>query len=444
VSEALRDPDDVRTWLATNVFHPTDADPEVGKVGLEVELFPFWLARDGRPAARLALVELIGLLDDLPGAARNPAGKDGRPSWTLGGALLTEEPGAQLEVAGPPDADADAALRRIDEVVGALARGLGERNVGLGGAGLDCWSERERLPVQVPLPRYDAMTTYFERRGHRREGHLLMCSSCSLQVNVDLGPPEVAADRWVLANLAAPVITAAFAASPLPGAVNGRAMGWRGLDPTRTGVPPALVAGSHDPLEHAFDDAMRADVLLVARDGGAEAGRPGWRFADWVAEGHDRWGAPTGEDLATHLTTLFPESRLRGFLEVRGVDELPARWRAAPVALLCGLLYDRTASTTALAALEPHRSQVPDLLDAAAATGLADVGLRQLSLEVLEAGLAGARRLGIERADVAERYLERFVEPGRHPSDELRSALEEGPAAAWRWAAEPVTDGGGP
>jgi glutamate--cysteine ligase len=436
VTDPLCDADDVRAWLAEHVYGPEPGDPDDRKVGLEVELFPFWLAKDGRPAARLALVELMGLLDRVPGAERNPAGADGRPSWRVGDTLLTEEPGAQVEVAGPPEPDADTALAGIEEVVARLDATFRAAGAGLAAAGLDCWSAAEQVPVQVAIPRYSAMTTYFERRGDRRQGHLLMCSSCSLQVNLDLGPPEVAAHRWVLANLAAPVITAAFACSPVPEAVNGRALGWRQLDPTRTGVAPPLVAGGDDPLEHALADALRADVLVVERDGAAEAGGPGWSFGSWVERGHPWFGHPTTDDLATHLTTLFPESRLRGFIEIRGVDELPARWRGAAVALLCGLLYDEDAGAAAREALEPHRSDLRSLLDRAATSGLGDPVLGALAVTVLDAARDGAERIGIRATAEADRFLETFTHRGRHPSDELRTALDEGPAEAFAWARE--------
>jgi glutamate--cysteine ligase len=438
VTSDLRSADDVRAWLAERVYAPRPDDPPVGAVGLEVELFPFWVRDGRRPTSRLALVELIGLLDDVPGARRNAVGADGRPSWLLDGVLLTEEPGAQVEVAGPPEPDVATALAGVEAAIATLRDTLAAAGAGLAGAGLDCWSAEAQTPVQVAIPRYAAMTEYFRRRGDLRQGHLLMCSSASLQVNVDLGPPEVARRRWRLANLVAPVLTAAFAASPVPGAVNGRAQGWRDLDPTRTGVAPPLVAGGDDPLADVTADALRADVLLVERDGETEAGRPGWSFAHWVADGHPRFGRPTGRDLATHLTTLFPESRLRGFLEVRGIDELPRRLRDAPVALLCGLLYDDEATERGLAALEPHRAAVPDLLARAARDGLRDPLLGDLAEAVLDAALEGAERLPGCPTEGAAAYLDRFVGPRAHPSDELRSALDEGPEAAWGWAAEPA------
>jgi glutamate--cysteine ligase len=433
VSDTLRDADDVRAWLAANVYHPRPDAAAVGKVGLEAEFFPFWIAPGGRPAARLALVEIVGIVDGVPGARRNPDALDGRPSWQLGGALITEEPGAQLEVAGPPEPDAGTAIGGLEAVVDSLRASFGAAGADLGAAGLDCWSTPEEVPVQLTVPRYGAMTEYFRARGGP-EGHLLMCASCSVQVNVDLGPPATAARRWLLANLAAPALVAAFAASPVAGAVNGRALGWQGLDPTRTGVPPPLVAGVDGPLEHVLADALRADVLFVLRDGQALAGAPDWSFGDWVASPHPRFGRPTTADLARHLTTLFPEARLRGFLEVRGVDALPRPWRGAAVALVVGLLYDPVASDAALALLTPHRAAVPDLLHRAARDGLGDPLIAALASGVLEAALQGARRLRIPQADDAVSFIERFTARRAHPADELRAALRDGPAAAWRWA----------
>lgn len=433
MSEELRDVDDVRTWLSRNVYDPSPEDDPVGAVGLEAEYLPFWRTSGGRPAARLALVEIVAIVDGIPGARRNADRGDGRPSWTLDGALITEEPGAQVEVAGPPEPDAATALARLDRVTATLADAFEAAGAVLASAGLDLWSGPTEVPVQLDIPRYRAMTTYFERRGGE-SGHLLMCASCSTQVNLDLGPPATARRRWRLANFAAPVLTAAFAASPTAGQVNGRAAGWRTLDPTRTGVPPPLVDGLDDPLEHALADVLRADVLLVQRDGEAHPGEPEWSFLDWVTDPHPRFGRPTADDLTTHLTTLFPEARLRGYLEVRSVDQLPWRWRSASVALTVGLLYDEQATDEALELLAPHRGELPDLLERAARRGLADPTLRRLCEPVLESARGGAARLSIPQAEDAEAFLHRFTRRGRHPTDELRAAFDDGPAAALRWA----------
>ena len=390
------------------------------------------MAQDGRPAARLALVEIIALVDDIPGAKRNPPGPDRRPSWTLDGALITEEPGAQLEVAGPPEPDAHQAVKGVEAVVQRLSSAFVANGAALAAAGLDCWSS-DAVPVQLDIPRYGAMSSYFRRRGEDA-GRLLMCSSCSLQINVDLGPPDVASRRWLLANLAAPVFTAAFATSPGARVVNARALGWQGLDPTRTGVSPALVSGEADPAAHVLVDVLRADVMLVERDGVAHAGRPGWTFEEWLVDGHETFGPPTDSDLQTHLTTLFPEARLRGFIEVRSIDELPTRWRGAAVALVVGLLYDEQAREAALDVLTMHRPELPELLLRAARHGLADPVVGPLTSQVLDEGEEGARRLGLPEAEAAAAFLDHFTARGRHPSDDLRAALAHGPAEAFGWA----------
>lgn len=433
MTEPLRSADDVRAWLAAHVYAPRPDDDPCGAVGLEVELFPFWITPAGRPAARLALVEIMGVVDGVAGVVRRPDAPDGRPSWSLDGALVTEEPGAQVEVAGPPVADAATAIAGIEAVIARLADAFDAAGAGLAAAGLDCWSAPDDVPVQLEVPRYQAMTAYFGRRGGP-QGHLLMCASCSLQVNLDLGPPALARRRWLLANLAAPVLVAAFAASPDTGHVNARAMGWLGLDPTRTGVAPPLREGVDDPLEHALADALRADVLLVERGGHALAGEPGWSFGRWVADGHPRYGRPTSADLRTHLSTLFPEVRLRRYVEVRGVDALPGPWRGAAVALVVGLLYDDAALEQALDLLLPWRPALPALLERAATDGLRDEEVWRTAAAVLDAALGGARRLGIPQATAAEAYLDAYTARRRHPSDDLRAALAESPAAAFAWA----------
>lgn len=429
--DVLHGVDDVRSWVDANVFDPDPDAPRRGKVGLEVELFPFWVRRDGSPAARLALVEMMAVLDDV--ARRDRDSSDGRPSWHRDGILITEEPGAQLELAGPPDVDATAALDRVEGLLAVLRSAFAEAGAQLVSAGLDLWSDPEEVPVQLDIPRYDAMSSYFEARGGRH-GHLLMCASCSIQVNLDLGPPDVARRRWRVANLAAPVITAAFAASPTGRAANGRAMGWRQLDPTRTGVAPPFVAGSDGAVDHVTADALRADVMMVARGGDWYPGEPGWTFERWLRDGHDRFGAPSSRDLEIHLTTLFPEARLRGFLEVRTVDALPAPWRSAAVALVTALFYDQGALEHAATVLSPIRRELPDLLERAAEEGLADPVIGPLAVEVLEAAADGVARVEPSLHEATEGFLDRFTREGRAPSDELREALAEGGPAAFRWA----------
>jgi glutamate--cysteine ligase len=288
-----------------------------------------------------------------------------------------------------------------------------------------------------------------------------MRDTCALQVNVDLGGPGERAERWLVANLVAPLACATFAASPTPDAVSARARTWQRLDPTRTGFPPALVDGSStDPVAQVSQAALGADVLLLRRDdpspdgrrraGGQGPGRPcwvpgrpGWRFADWLRDGHPDHGAPTEEDLRYHLTTLFFEVRPRGFLELRTIDALPASMRAVPVVLLAGLLDDARARAHVRQMLEPYRARLPALWRRAASTGVADPALCALAVETWSFALQGAGRLPVAQLPAgglaqAEAFLDRLTLRGRCPADELGAALADGPGRALAWATQPL------
>ncbi|MGH8884824.1 MAG: glutamate-cysteine ligase family protein [Egibacteraceae bacterium] len=417
---------DARDVVAQVCFpHRPDA-PVLGRVGVETEVFAISVDADQRPVGRLGIDAVRAVLD----------GVDVAPG------RLTIEPGAQVEHATAVHETAADAVRALESAASVLARAYDEHGVVLAAAGLDVWHPAASVPQQLRDPRYPAMAAYFARRGPH--GHVMMCHTCSLQVNLDLGPPSVAAERWLVANLAAPLVTATFACSPVDGAVCGRALEWLALDPTRTGLPRLLVAGIGDPVTQVVDLALRADVLLLRTpDGGAVPGVPGWTFGDWLRDGHPDHGRPTAGDLAYHLTTLFPEVRARGFLEFRGIDVLPTRWRPVPVTLLAGLLYDDRARAAVRTILERYRRRLPALARRAAWVGVADPELCALAVETWSLALAGARRLHsgyVRPVDLVrtEAFLDRFTLRGRCPSDELREQLVVGQSAALTWASEPV------
>lgn len=422
--------DQVAAHLAATCFSPPADAPAQGLVGLEAEMFV--LHADGQ--RRSTLEELVAAVDPTPGVHRQ--GGSERPRWLTDDGQVTEEPGGQLELITDPEPTLGTALDRLDALAATIEPPLDAAGLALAGTGLDAFHPPEDLDVQLDLPRYTAMGEYFSKRG--TNGQALMCASASLQINLDLGPPALAADRWLVANLAAPIVVATFANSPTNEAVNGRALAWMRLDPTRTGVPAIIATGVDDPVAHLLWDVMRADVMLVSRDGAVRAGRPGWTFGDWVRDGHPDHGHPTTTDVDMHLSTLFPEVRLRGFLEVRGVDQLPRRWRPAPVVLLTGLLYDPTATERARTLLEPLRRDLPRLQHRAVRRGLTDPVVWKHAGPLWETALEGANRLGADWVGpqwlaVAEDYLNRFTRRRRHPADEQRDLRRRGAAAALDW-----------
>src|SRR5262249_6440899 len=151
-----------------------------------------------------------------------------------------------------------SALTRLAADVAAVRDALREAGLVLGGVGLDPVRPARR---QLTLPRYDAMATFLGLP----YGALMMCSTASIQVNLDLG--EQPATRWERAHALGPVLLAAFANSPLSagrpcGWMSGRQAVWHNLDPTRTGLVPA----GGDPADDWARYLLDARLMLVRED----------------------------------------------------------------------------------------------------------------------------------------------------------------------------------
>jgi len=320
----------------------------------------------------------------------------------------------------------------------AVREALSYGDVALAAAGADPWFGPDEVPMQLDAPRYRAMAAYFERRGPA--GAVMMRCTTSTQINLDLGPGGVRTERYSLASLISPLITATFTSSPGHGVRSRRARTWQELDPTRTGFPKALERGhTLSPEEVYAEAALDADVLLFRTpDGDAEPGEPGFRFQDWIESGHPRFGRPTKDDLLYHLTTLFFEVRVRSVLELRSPDALPAPWSGVPLVLVSGLLYDPRARAEALALLGALGPRLDELWRRAAAVGLRDPEIASLAGRAWEIAIRGAERLptgwlGEGELQLADQFLERFTARRLAPADELEEALAEGPAASLSW-----------
>jgi glutamate--cysteine ligase len=294
-----------------------------GRVGVEVELIPVTDTDPPRPVAPAVLAECF----DAEFLA------SGRPTF---------EPGGQLELSPPP---CGTVTDLIDELHRLLARAAviaGRRRVRLEAAGSNPYHSCAEVPLRTPTPRYLAMQRAFDRIGPN--GRRMMRLTASLQVNVDLLPGRAGLEQWLVANMAGPALTVAFANSTVidgvPTAVPGaRTRIWQGVDPRRTGYD-----GRHldviDPIGayHAF--AAAAPRLPI----------------------------PSAADPSYHLSTLFPPVRPRGgYLEVRYLDAQPPHRIRAAVAAVAGLLYDPRARRDALDLLLPRASDQEQAWSEAAA-----------------------------------------------------------------------------
>jgi glutamate--cysteine ligase len=334
-----------------------------------------------------------------------PVYEDGQPIALVDdtGASITLEPGGQLELSG---AILDNIHQTCTEVnthlkqVQSVSEPLG---IGFLGMGFQPKWRREDMEW-MPKARYRIMRAYMDRVGTM--GQDMMTRTCTVQVNLDFASEADMVMKFRTALALQPVATALFANSPFTdGRPNGflsyRSHVWEDTDPDRTGMLPFV-----------FDDAMGferyADYMLdvpmyfVYRDG-QYINAAGQSFRDFLAGKLPAMPGerPTLNDWENHLTTAFPEVRLKRFLEMRGADGGPwARLCALP-ALWAGLLYHQPSLDAAWDiarhwSMEERlklRSDVPRLGLKAQIRGRS---VRELGLEVIELarqGLAARARL---------------------------------------------------
>jgi glutamate--cysteine ligase len=271
---------------------------------------------------------------------------------TGSGGTITLEPAGQIEYSGPPFEEIEVALADLDRVIGILEQSGSERAIELVASGYNSLLPESEHTLQVSKPRYLAMDRYFASIGPY--GRRMMRSTCALQINLDFGTPAEAPGRWRLANMIAPSLNAIFANSPMT--VDGRGYRsyrheiWRHADPTRTGRlydRPDL-----DPVDDYLRFALDAGVMLLRDEaGGVATPSNPMNFRQWIS-GIPGMRQPSLEDWRLHLSTLFPDVRARGYLEIRSIDALPKGLRDVAVAMVAALIYSKDLRLEAVARLE--------------------------------------------------------------------------------------------
>jgi ergothioneine biosynthesis glutamate--cysteine ligase EgtA len=382
------------------------AESTIGSVGLEVETHLVDLAAVPDRIGWERVADAAAAVGPLPGRS-----------------VVTFEPGGQFELSGPPAPDVVSALNALrgDEQRARLR--LGERGIGLAHVGADPLRASRRVN---PRPRYAAMQEHFQSTGQVTAGLAMMCSTAAVQVNLQAGPSSGWRARVGLAHQLGPTLVALSACSPwLAGRDSGwksaRQRVWADLDSRRCG--PLL--GRDEPAAEWARYAMQAPVMFVRRaESDATAVRDIVPFEDWVAGRtllDDR--RPTSGDLDTHLTTLFPPVRLRGFLELRYLDVSPPRWWPAIAAVATALMDDPVAADGAAEASEPTARRWTE----AARDGLGDPLLAESARRCV--AIAADRvpaELSAAVADLAE-----LVDTRRCPGDLVSERIAQvGPQTA--------------
>jgi glutamate--cysteine ligase len=327
------------------------------------------------------------------------------------GSTITFEPGGQVELSSAVfDTCGDAAIA-IAADSAYVRRALAASGIATFAAGSD---PDRTLDLRTDAPRYVAMRRYFDRYGV--SGGRMMCASAAIHLNIDAGDDEEGRRRWRAAHAIGPVLAAAFANSPLvDGAPSGwkssREAAWQRIDPTRT----AAVAANGDPAAAWCEYALDANVMLIRMGERCVPLDDDMSFRGWIEHGHDL-GFPESDDLAYHLTTLFPPIRPRCYLELRMIDMLPDPWWRAAVAIATALVCDPVAREGAEAACAPAAG----MWELAARCGMEDPVLASAARESFALALDALARAGCdaESARAAREYVQRFTMRDRSLADE--------------------------
>jgi glutamate--cysteine ligase len=362
------------------------------------------------------------------------------------GASITLEPGGQLELSGALLDTLHDTCREVNTHLKQVKSVCAPLNIAFLGMGFNPKWRREDMEW-MPKARYRIMREYMKKVGTM--GQDMMSRTCTVQVNLDFSSEADMVQKFRVALALQPVATALFANSPFTeGKVNGylsyRSRIWEDTDPDRTGMLPFVFEDGMG-FERYVDYMLDVPMYFVYRDGNY-INAAGQSFRDFLA---GRLPAlpgerPTIKDWEDHLTTTFPEVRLKRFLEMRGADGGPWGQLCALPAFWVGLLYHQPALDAAWDisrdwSMEERlklRHDVPRLGLHATIRGRS---VQSLALELIQ--LAGAGLRDRQRLNAVGDNETGFLEPlqltaasGKTPAEIKLDRFHH----AWRGSVDPV------
>ncbi len=421
--------------------------PEKWRIGTEHEKFAYHLDTL-RPLEYEGEVGVRALLEALTRFGWRPVMEGNNPIALVDdtGASISLEPAGQLELSG---AAVETVHETCSEVTGhlqqvkAIAR---EMEIGFLGLGYHPKWPNAEMPW-MPKGRYKIMREYMPKVGTM--GLDMMKSTCTVQVNLDYCSEATMVKMFRVALALQPVATALWANSPFKegkptGYLSYRSHCWTDTDPDRCGTLP-FVFEQRFGFERYVDYILDVPMYFVYRDG-KYIDAAGLSFKDFlkgelsVVPGEK----PTMKDFDDHLSTAFPEVRLKTFLEMRGADGGPwARLCALP-AFWVGLLYDSESLSAASDYVadwtQPEREALrDDVPKSALKTRFRDKTVREIALDVLEMAHGGLRRrnqldsIGLDETNYLKPLFQ-IAESGITPADEMLRAYER----RWQGDVDPV------
>ena len=389
------------------------------RIGTEHEKFGFRLD-DLRPPTFDGERGIEALLDGLTRFGWEPVRENGRTVALLrDAASVTLEPAGQLELSGAPVRDIHETCREVGNHLFEVKAVADELRLGFLGMGFQPKWRRDEMPW-MPKGRYKIMREYMPKVGSL--GLDMMTRTCTVQVNLDYVSEADMVKKFRVALALQPIATALFADSPFTeGRPNGylsyRSHIWTDTDGDRTGMLDFVFEDGFG-YERYVDYILDVPMYFVYRDG-IYHDASGQSFRDFLrGELPGLPGVlPTLSDWSDHMTTAFPEVRLKKYLEMRGADGGPWNRLCALPAFWVGLLYDDAALDAAWDLVRDFsREERHALRDGVPRTALATPfrgrSVRELAIEALQISAAGLRRRDRRNAqDIDEvRFLEPLVE----------------------------------
>ncbi len=346
------------------------------------------------------------------------------------------EPGGQFELSGAPLENVFQTCQEVHEHLAQVREVGDELGIGFLGLGFNPLWKREDIPV-MPKGRYNIMRQYMAKKGNL--GRDMMLRSCTVQVNQDFSSEADMRQKMRVSLALQPLATALFAASPFTeGKPNGfksfRSEIWRDTDPDRTGMLPFVFDDGFG-FEQYVDYAIDVPMYFVNR-GGEYLDCSGESFRGFMAGELPQLPGekPTMKDWADHLTTIFPEVRLKKFIEQRGADAGAWRRLCALPAFWTGLLYEQASLDAAWDLVKDWTAeQRQTLRDEVPVKGLdatiAGRRLQDIAIDVLAICRAGLETRNVQGpAEQTEAkfldVLDEIAQSGRTNADELLALYE--------------------
>jgi glutamate--cysteine ligase len=390
--------------LVAHLESGSKPDRSTWRIGTEHEKFAFY-TDTCEPVPYEGERGIGALLDNLADKYKWQRVKEGENTIALledTNASITLEPGGQFELSGAPLEHLHQTCAETGQHLSQLRDVAGKMGISFLGLGMSPLWSLEETPI-MPKGRYKIMRAYMAKVG--RLGRQMMFRSCTVQTNHDFGSEADMVKKFRVSLALQPIATALFANSPFAeGRLNGflsyRGHIWTDTDPDRTGTLPWVFEPGMG-FERYADYALDVPMYFVYRDGKyIDASGQSFRaFMDGKlpALPGER---PTKKDWEDHLTTIFPEVRLKTYLEMRGADAGPWSRLCALPAFWAGILHDDAALEAAWSLVkswsaedrEALRRSVPALGLRAPIRGSTAQNIAQAALAISRQGLRSRAR----------------------------------------------------